>query len=142
MVALHGIVGSRLPRARVAVAAAAATCFAFSTGLVAAVDLTRLDSTQRLATIRDTLAGVDADARIAVRVDDEWDQSWSVYYLRDRPLTVTAPNIFLTGFGIDQPAFARGTADLVLEQGGARSAAVWRGDGLVLRRADGEGASG
>ncbi len=135
MVALNGLVGDqRLRRLRVAVAAAAASCFAVSVVIVVAVDLQHVSSTETLGTIRDHLDALPAHSRVAVSIDDEWQQSWAVYYLRDHPLHVEDPNIFLTGFGLRRRTFANRPAQYALEARRSRSTAIWHGDGLVLHK--------
>jgi hypothetical protein len=72
----------------------------------------------------------------AVRIDygDAWRQSWLVYFLRDRKLSVARPSVYLTGFS---PADAARHRTFISPASYAvapthRGRAVWRGSGGVL----------
>lgn len=66
-------------------------------------------------------AGVPPGAAVSVEVDDPWEQAWTLYYLRDHPLSVERPSYLLTeqGAARDPAAYRhRPVQYVVREQGG------------------------
>ena len=85
-----------------------------------AIVLAERRSSAPLAADLDTSA-IPAGARVSVAVDDPWEQAWTLYYLRDHPLSVENPSYLLTEQGADRDpaAFRHRPVDFVVrEQGG------------------------
>ena len=86
------------------------------------------------------IAGITAATRSlpktsAIRIESThaWYQLWLVYFLRDRPLSVPHPSVFLTGFGVGPERLNRFDAPAAYEVGPAGPRpAVWRRHGLTL----------
>ena len=116
LLAVSGLVGkTRLPRLRVATYAATGTCCVFSTLVVVQIDLPHLMSVRELAPLRQSLSRVPDGATVGVDVRDEWLQPWTVYYLRERRVVVSNPNIFLTGFGLGRQRLSTEAFTYVVE---------------------------
>jgi hypothetical protein len=85
-----------------------------------AIVLAERRSSTPLAAALDTSA-MPAGAAVSVEVDDPWEQAWTLYYLRDHPLSVERPSYLLTEQGSDLAAAAfrhRPVQFAVREQGG------------------------
>jgi hypothetical protein len=85
-----------------------------------AIVLAERRSTTPLAAELDT-ASIPRGARVSVDVDDPWEQAWTLYYLREHPLSVERPSYLLTEQGRkrDPASFRhRPVAFVVREQDG------------------------
>jgi len=93
--------------------------------------LTILDRSRVYAGLAARLSRVP-DVRVQIDVPDPWRQSWAVYYLRDTPVVVPHPTIFLAGWGpVDKVVPTRpSTYRLAVDDG---PGAIWYGGGLALR---------
>ena len=116
LLALAGVIGrTGFPRIRVAAFGAAAFCFVASTAIVyeqARSHSMTLEPLQGVAASGETLP---ADARVGIALRDPWAQAWAVYFLRDRKVTVVAPTIYLTGFGLEAPHLSRQPYEYVVD---------------------------
>ena len=67
-------------------------------------------------------ASIPAGATVSVEVDDPWEQAWTLYYLRDHPLSVERPSYLLTEQGAARnPAeFRHRPVDVVVREQGGR----------------------
>jgi hypothetical protein len=133
MFAVAGLAGRRpFPRTRVATLGAAGTLFVASTASVVAEAFFHLQTTERLASVQAELPKIPPGAGFELGVRDGWTQSWLVYYLRDRPVTVREPTEFLTGFGARERGLGpAGRSEYVIAYG-HRDDALWEIPALVV----------
>jgi hypothetical protein len=75
---------------------------------------------------------------IRINYKDAWHQVWLVYFLRDRPLSVNWPSVYLTGFSAaaaaKHPSFTSPASYEIAPT--RRGPAVWRGSGAGIYRLD------
>ena len=82
-----------------------------------AIVLAERRSSTPLAAELDT-ASIPAGARVSVEVDDPWEQAWTLYYLRDHPLSVERPSYLLTeqGSALDAADFRHRPVQFVVRE--------------------------
>ncbi len=99
LVAIAPLRGRRLPTPALTIAGQLGLVTTAAV-LVSGVNTQNAQPLERVVDLADRLPHGSA---VSIDITSPWDQMWSIYYLRDRPLEVLHPTTFLTGLGFRRP---------------------------------------
>jgi hypothetical protein len=112
---------------------AAAYLFLVASTNSIASGFTQMRHADRYANIATGLPRRAADAVVELDVRDPWAQSWAVYYLRDHPLVVRDPSVYLTELGLRPRTLAVAAEPEYRMSEGDERGSLWYADGYTLR---------
>jgi hypothetical protein len=104
---LHGQVARLKALGRASVNVVAPLLFLATTGFALSAGLGKTRPATEVLPVARAAAALPRGKVIQLRVGDAWDQVWLAYFLRDRPIAISAPSVAFIGYSARDAARAR-----------------------------------